>query len=75
MTPESKKAQFEGTVLLDLIVDAKGIPQNVHVSRGIGMGLDEKAIQAVKQYKFKPAMEGGNPVPVELKIEVIFQAF
>ena len=43
--------------------------------RSVGMGLDEKAVEAVKQYKFKPAMEGGKPVTVELNIEVNFQIF
>jgi protein TonB len=62
-------------VLVHLIVDAKGVPQNVQVLRGIGMGLDEKAVEAVKQYRFKPATEGGEPVPVELNIEVNFKIF
>jgi outer membrane biosynthesis protein TonB len=52
-----------------------GCPQNVHVLRGVGMGLDERAIAAVKQYKFKPAMQGGRPVAVELNVEVDFQIF
>jgi protein TonB len=47
----------------------------VHTLRGVGMGLDEKAVEAVKQYRFKPAMEGGKPVPVELNVEVNFQIF
>jgi protein TonB len=47
----------------------------VQVLRGIGMGLDEKAVEAVKQYRFKPATEGGEPVPVELNIEVNFKIF
>jgi protein TonB len=56
-------------------VDTNGKPQNVHVLRGVGMGLDEKAVEAVKQYKFKPAMESGKPVPVDLNIEVNFKTF
>jgi periplasmic protein TonB len=72
---EARKAKFMGVVLVNLIVDAHGNPQNVHVSRGVGMGLDEKAKEAVMQYRFKPAMEGGKPVPVELNIEVNFQIF
>ena len=72
---EARKAKFMGVVLVNLIVDAHGMPQNVHTSRGVGMGLDEKAIEAVRQYKFKPAMEGGKPVAVELNIEVNFQIF
>ena len=72
---EARKAKFMGVVLVNLIVDSKGNPQNVHILRGVGMGLDEKAIEAVRQYKFKPAMEGGKPVPVELNVEVNFQIF
>lgn len=62
-------------MLLNLVVDAQGLPQNVRVVRGVGMGLDEKAIEAVKQYKFKPAMENGEPVPVQLNMEVNFKIF
>jgi protein TonB len=72
---EARKAKFMGVVLVNLIVDAHGLPQNVHTLRGVGMGLDEKAVEAVRQYRFKPAMEGGKPVPVELNVEVNFQIF
>ena len=64
-----------GIVLVNLIVDQNGMPQNVHVLRGVGMGLDEKAVEAVKQYRFKPAREDGKPVAVELNVEVNFQIF
>jgi protein TonB len=47
----------------------------VRVVRGVGMGLDEKAVEAVRQYKFKPAMQNGKPVPVDLYIDVNFQIF
>jgi hypothetical protein len=43
--------------------------------RGVGMGLDEKAVEAVRQYKFKPALQNGKPVPVDLYIDVNFQIF
>ncbi len=72
---EARKAKFMGIVLVNLIVDAQGRPQNVHAIRNVGMGLDEKAVEAVRQYRFKPAMEGGKPVPVELNVEVNFQIF
>jgi protein TonB len=72
---EARKAKFMGIVLVNLIVDQNGSPQNVHVLRGVGMGLDEKAVEAVKQYRFKPAREGGKPVAVELNVEVNFQIF
>jgi protein TonB len=72
---EARKAKVAGNVLVTLIVDASGRPQNVHVLRGIGMGLDEKAVEAVRLYKFKPAMENGHPVPVQMNVEVNFQIF
>jgi protein TonB len=72
---EARKAKFMGIVLVNLIVDQNGNPQNVHVLRGVGMGLDEKAVAAVKQYKFRPAKEGGKPVAVELNVQVDFQIF
>jgi protein TonB len=55
------------------VVDENGNPTHVHVARGVGMGLDEKAVEAVRQYKFKPGMKDGKPVKVELAIEVNFQ--
>jgi protein TonB len=72
---EARKAKFMGVVTVNLIVDSKGMPQNVHVLRGVGMGLDDKAVEAVKQYRFKPAMEAGKPVAVQLNVEVNFQIF
>jgi periplasmic protein TonB len=72
---EARKAKVAGNVVVNLWVDDKGNPTHVRVLRGVGMGLDEKAVEAVKQYKFKPAMEGDKPVLVELNIEVNFQIF
>jgi protein TonB len=72
---EARKAKFMGNVLVNLVVDQNGNPRNVHVLRGVGMGLDQKAVDAVKQYKFRPAKEGGKPVAVELNVEVDFQIF
>ena len=72
---EARKAKFSGNVEVYLWVDEQGNPSHVKVSRGVGMGLDEKAVEAVRQYIFKPAMEAGKPVPVELSIEVDFQIF
>ncbi len=72
---EARKAKFSGNVQVALIVDERGLPTHVRVERGVGMGLDEKAVEAVRQYKFKPAMENGKPVPVEIYVEVNFQIF
>ena len=71
-TPEARGANFQGSVSIQLIVDSQGNPQNVRVLRHLGMGLDEKAIEAVRQYRFKPAMYEGHPVAVQLVIDVDF---
>ena len=72
---EARKAKVAGNVLVNLWVDQQGHPSHVRVLRGVGMGLDEKAMEAVRQYRFKPAMENGKPVLVELNVEVNFQIF
>jgi TonB family protein len=64
-----------GTVLVNFWVDEQGMTKHVHVRRGVGDGLDEKTVEAVKQYRFKPAMEGGKPVLVEMNSEVNFKIF
>jgi protein TonB len=70
---EARKAKFSGNVEVYLIVDETGAPSHIRVVRGVGMGLDDKAIEAVRQYKFKPAMKDGKPVKVPLYIDVNFQ--
>jgi protein TonB len=72
---EARKAKFSGNVQVYLIVDEQGNPSHVKVVRGVGMGLDEKAREAVLQYKFKPAMKNGKPVKVDLYVDVNFQIF
>ena len=72
---EARRQKYQGVVVLSLIVDAQGSPQHIRVVRPLGMGLDEKALEAVRQYKFKPAQKDGKPVPVEINIEVNFQLF
>lgn len=72
---EARKAKVAGAVLVYLEVDENGRPVHVRVARGIGLGLDEKAVEAVRQYKFKPAMKDGKPVRVELAVEVDFKIF
>jgi periplasmic protein TonB len=70
---EARKAKFSGNVLVYFIVDENGTPTHIRVARGVGMGLDEKAVEAVRLYKFKPGMKDGKPVKVEMAIEVNFQ--
>jgi periplasmic protein TonB len=73
---EARRAKYQGVCLVSLIVDAQGNPQNPRVIRALGMGLDEKALEAVRKYKFKPAMKDGKtPVPVMITIEVNFRLY
>jgi len=72
---EARRAKYTGIVMVSLIVDAQGLPEHVHVVRSLGMGLDEKAIEAVRHYRFKAATYQGRPVPVEVQIEVNFQIY
>ena len=74
-TKEARKDKVSGKVLVNLLVDEQGNPTHVRVVRGIGHGLDAKAIEAVSRYKFKPAMEDGKPVTVALTVQVNFQIF
>jgi periplasmic protein TonB len=72
---EARRAKYQGVVLITLIVDSQGNPQNPRVVRPLGMGLDEKALEAVRKYKFKPAMKEGKPVAVMMSIEVNFRLY
>ena len=56
-------------------MDQYGRPQNLKVARSLGMGLDQKAIEAVRQWKFEPAMKDGRPVAVQINVEVNFRLY
>jgi len=70
---EARKAKWQGTVVLSVVVDELGRPRNVRVFRSLGLGLDQKAIEAVSQWRFKPGLKDGKPVPVMATIEVNFR--
>ena len=72
---EARRAKYQGICVVGLIVDPQGNPQRIHIVRPLGMGLDEKALEAVRQYKFKPALFKGKPVAVEVDIEVNFRIY
>ena len=72
---EARRSKFQGICLISLVVDAQGNPQNIRVVRPLGMGLDEKALEAVAKYKFKPATLNGKPVAAMVTVEVNFRLF
>jgi protein TonB len=70
---EARKAKYSGTVLLQLVVGIDGKAQNIRVVKGVGLGLDEKAVEAVQKWKFLPGKKNGQPVPVYATVEVNFR--
>jgi TonB family protein len=70
---EARKAKWQGTVVLSLVVDENGAAQAIRVTKSLGLGLDQKAIEAVQKWRFKPGMKDGKPVPVVASIEVSFR--
>src|SRR6201993_2145533 len=70
---EARKAKYQGTVTLYVEVGTDGKAHNIRVLHSLGLGLDEKAIEAVNQWKFKAGMKDGKPVTVAASIEVNFR--
>ncbi len=72
---EARRQKYEGVCMISVIIDAQGNPQSPRVVRALGMGLDEKALQAVMKYRFKPARKDGKPVAVRISVMVNFRLF
>jgi bla regulator protein blaR1 len=74
-TDMARRAKYQGVCVISTVVDAQGNPTQVQVVRQLGMGLDKKAVEAVKRYKFEPAMRLEKPVAVKVNIEVNFKLY
>lgn len=72
---EARKAKYQGTVVLWVVVGPDGHPRDIRVQRSLGLGLDEKAVEAVRQWKFEPARKDGSPVAVQINVEVNFRLY
>jgi periplasmic protein TonB len=70
---EARKAKYSGAVMLSIVVNTDGRADNIRVVKSLGMGLDEKAIEAVERWRFRPGTKDGTPVPVRAQIEVNFR--
>ena len=70
---EARAAKYQGTVVLYVEIDPNGTPTNIKVARGLGLGLDQKAVESVTQWKFRPGQKDGRPVTVAATIEVNFR--
>ena len=71
----ARAAAYQGMCTLTLIVEVDGRPSNIRVVKPIGMGLDEKAVEAVSSWRFSPALKDGKPVRVQIAVEVEFHLF
>lgn len=72
---EARKAKYQGVVVLNIVVGTDGRVHNPRVVRSLGMGLDEKAVEGVKTWKFDPSKKDGRAVAVEMNIEVAFNLY
>lgn len=72
---EARRQKFQGMCMISLIVDSHGNPQSARVIRPLGMGLDQKALDAVLRYRFKPAMKEGRPVAAMITVSVNFRLY
>lgn len=72
---EARRAKHEGTVVLWLVIGSDGRPRDLRVLRSLGLGLDEKAMDAVRRWKFEPARKNGTPVAVRINVEVDFKLY
>jgi TonB family protein len=72
---EARRNKYQGVCMVTVVVDAQGIPHNPVVTRRLGEGLDEKALEVIPHYRFKPGMKDGRPVPTRIMIEVNFRLF
>jgi TonB family protein len=70
---EARRAKLQGKCVLWLVVGTDGFAHDIRVAQKLGLGLDEKAIEAVMTWKFEPAMQDGRPVAVQINVEVIFR--
>ena len=70
--PEARTQRIQGSVQIVLLVDERGNPQNITVTRSLGGGLDEAVVEAVKRYRFKPAedRQTGKSLPAQISINV-----
>jgi TonB family protein len=69
---EAQRDKIEGTVTLKVVVDTEGHPKDIRVTKSLGHGLDQKAIEAVEKWVFRPGLKNGQPVEVFASLEVPF---
>ncbi len=72
-TAAARAAKLQGTTVLSVVVGTTGFPYNISVVQSLDAGLDQKAIEAVREWRFRPGQKDGQPVPVTARIEINFR--
>jgi TonB family protein len=70
---EASRDKIQGVVILGVVIDTDGLAKDIQVKKHLDTGLDQKAVEAVSQWRFQPATKNGGPVPVQATIEVNFR--
>jgi TonB family protein len=71
----ARKEKYQGVVLVSIIVDKTGQPRNIRIVRPLGLGLDQKAVESISTWQFDPAEKNGEPVDMEISVEVNFHLY
>ncbi|HYL10831.1 MAG TPA: energy transducer TonB [Candidatus Acidoferrales bacterium] len=75
-TDEARQQKLQGTVMLEVVVTADGRAGNIRITKGLGLGLDERAVEAVRNWRFKPARDAaGHALPVWIPVEMTFHLY
>jgi len=74
-TNTARKARLQGSCAFSIVVDRNGMPQNFRLIKSLDFGLDQNALDAIKQYRFKPAMRDGEPIAVQINVEINFRLY
>lgn len=72
---EARRVRHQGEVTLQAIIGTDGVPRNLMIVRSLGMGLDEKALEAVRTWRFEPGKMNGRPVAVKMNVIVNFRLY
>lgn len=72
---EARRQKYQGVCVISVVIDAQGYPQNLRLVQTLGLGLDQKALEAVQRYRFKPARKDGKPVAARMTVMVNFRLY
>jgi protein TonB len=72
---EARRQKYQGVCMISVIIDSQGFPRSPRVVQALGMGLDQKALEAVQRYRFKPARKDGKPVAARMTVVVNFRLY